>query len=482
MLKKVSVLFLLVCFLLGADAVRASIQSDLPLICKIKDQNQRERKLVSFVKSVFEYRPADSLVIFKGQVNLIFDQYNIDKVALNYFIDCITQQRLQHLDKADNFIGKAIEVAAKNSDHYLLYSFFTHMAFMHTYKGNTIEAVTSFRLAKKEATILNDDYLQVLIAINISDIYYHNNFYGQSLSYLNLAASILQKQHINEQRLINLVNYNKAENFFRMRELDSLTRYADILNHTLTGTYKLYIFKNRINYCLTFLQRNYSTAIKQIIALKTDKLYKFDLTDQQNLADAYFNANLPDSAKHTIDNLLALPELYNHPEVKFHLYEVLGAIAQNEHNGNLAATNYKEALLQVEDQVNRLTQVGNIQSQMKIDEVQGAYIQKEEAYKHQRMWLIFIIIAAVLSIGIVAVFYRQKRYYEKLLFTTKKEELAFINSHEVRRHLSNIIGIITVIKHSDDKFKDYQQAEEHLFTSTQGLDDSIKNISDKLDN
>ena len=76
---------------------------------------------------------------------------------------------------------------------------------------------------------------------------------------------------------------------------------------------------------------------------------------------------------------------------------------------------------------------------------------------------------------------RQKRYYEKLLFDAKKEELAFINSHEIRRHLCNIKGIIEMIKQSDDKQGEYLQAEDHLYSETEKLDKAIKNISLKLD-
>jgi hypothetical protein len=78
-----------------------------------------------------------------------------------------------------------------------------------------------------------------------------------------------------------------------------------------------------------------------------------------------------------------------------------------------------------------------------VDEMEGAYIRKEESYKRARLWLPFTAVSAVLIIGIGIMFYRnirQKRHYEQLFFQFKKDELSFINSHEVRRHLSNIMG------------------------------------------
>ena len=87
-------------------------------------------------------------------------------------------------------------------------------------------------------------------------------------------------------------------------------------------------------------------------------------------------------------------------------------------------------------------------------------------------------------VAIIAVIYwniKQKRHYERLLFTEKKEELAFINSHEVRKHLTNILGLIEVIRHSEDPEKEFLTSENHLFHSAEQLDAAIKNISEKLD-
>ena len=142
------------------------------------------------------------------------------------------------------------------------------------------------------------------------------------------------------------------------------------------------------------------------------------------------------------------------------------------------------ALEQAKDNVSKLIKVGDISSRMKIDEIQADYFKKDKLYRQERVLLIFIIIVALFIIAIVVMFYRnakQKRHYEKLLFAAKKEELAYINSHDIRRHLTNILGIIDVIKHSDNKEKEYQNFEKHLLYSAEQLDQSIKNISEKLD-
>ncbi|MDB4925012.1 hypothetical protein [Mucilaginibacter sp.] len=489
MLKFSYLSLLLFGFSFNLRAVPTSVSQDSILtIVKLHDRDLQEKKLLVYLKSVFERCPVDSLHSSQIETDKLLSKYNIkNSTAIKYFIESVCQGRLLHLEKAESALARAIELASKNSDHYLLYAFFSQLAFLQSYMGNTIDAISSFRIANKEAIILKDPNLQVVIDINISDIYYRNNFYNQSLFYLNQALSIIKKHHIREQRLNNAIYYNKSENYFRMGNIDSLKKYNQILNNTKIGTFRLYMYKNRTNYYLSLLRHDYKNAINRIIELKNDPLYlyQFDNTDELNLANAYYYAGKSDSAKKSIERLLVKQEQKNHPEIKLHLFRMLGGIAENENNLQQAVYNLKMALQQSEDYIGRLTQVDTVTSQIKIDEMMGAYTQKEDAYKRERLWLIFSMVVALLIIIIGTMLYintKQKRHYEKLLFTTQKEELAFINSHQVRRHLSNILGIIETMKHSKDKNEEYLLVEDHLLCAAENLDTAIKNISDKLNN
>jgi tetratricopeptide (TPR) repeat protein len=296
--------------------------------------------------------------------------------------------------------------------------------------------------------------------------------------------AIIVKNKVNEQRLKNAIYFNKAENYFRMNKIDSLTKYNENLNEAKSGTDRLYTFRNRTNYYLDLLRHNFRAVIKHITVLQKDSLYQFDDFDKMNLADAYYYAGNPDSAKNIIEQLLADKTQNNHSEIKSHLYEILGKISEDKQDYKLAANNFKLALQQSENSVNKLTQVGNISSQIKVDEMEDAYLQKETGYQKEQLWLILIVILAVFIIIIVMLSYKsikQKRRYESLLYKTKKQELSFLNSHDVRKHLTNILGIIHVLQHSENKKKEYLQVEDRLFYSAEKLDESIKNISNKLD-
>jgi peptidoglycan hydrolase CwlO-like protein len=250
------------------------------------------------------------------------------------------------------------------------------------------------------------------------------------------------------------------------------------------GAYKKYIFVKRSDYYLLLLQHDHKNAINNIKALKTDSLYHYNNIDEQNLADAYYHIGVLDLSKLIFTRLLADPTEKNHPEVKTHFYKMLGMIAEQQKDYTNAAYNFKMSQQQAEEQIGRLTQVDNISSQIKLDEVEGAYLQKEAGYKKERLGLILVLIITILVIALIAMVFSatsQRRYYEKKLFDNKRDELSFINSHEVRRHLSNLLGLVDLIKNSDDKHKEYLEAEVFILKEAEALDGAIKTISEKLD-
>jgi len=485
MLKKTLIL-LFFCLALKSFAVNASAVKayNLPDILEVKDKYQRDKELLAYIKLVASY-PLDSFRVASDRIHQDFLKYNYENApAMDYYIESIYQHRLANNADAENDISKALELLSKD-DNYLQYIFNTDLAFIQTEDGNAIGAMSSFRQAKKQAVLFNDAYLQVIVDINISDIYYRYSFYSQSLYYLNEAQSIIGTRNVGQPRIKNVIYYNKCENFFRMGLPDSLKKYNAILKQSKDNTHNLYTYIKRTDYYLSLLAHNYAGTINMVLGLKRDTLYKFSDVDRQNLADAWFNMGSLDSSKNMLNQLLAEKAQNNHPEIKYNLYEILGEIAEKQRNEQQAAINFKLALQESKENVSRLVLVGDVSSKMKMDEMNNYYAQQDEIYRTQSLWMKLLAIVAVLVIAVIAMFYRntkQKRHYEKLLFAAKKEELAYINSHDIRRHLTNILGIIDVVQHSEHKEKEYLQAEEYLFRSAEELDKAIKNISEKLDN
>jgi tetratricopeptide (TPR) repeat protein len=195
MLKKFCPCFILFCALFYPGFAAVHFQSDnFIAILKIGDQVLREKKLTGYIESLAEGR-VNNLKPAIAEMETLLVKYNPpNNAAFKYFIDGVSEAREANLNQSEKALGQAISLAGKNNDHYLSYRFFTYLSFIRSGEGNTIGAVSGFRMAKKEAIALNDPYLQVVIDVNISDIYYRNNFYSQSLFYLDQAQSIFTGQ------------------------------------------------------------------------------------------------------------------------------------------------------------------------------------------------------------------------------------------------------------------------------------------------
>ena len=447
---------------------------------KIKDQGERERKVTRFITVVFRNVPHSEIGAKKQAIIEAFSDFQFEnKQSILLFLEGVYQEQLQKNSVAEKAYLAAINEVRKTNDHYLLYLYFSRLAFLQTDKGNLIDAVYSYGVAKDELRKIDDPYLEIPLNVNMSDAYYTSGLYIQSLSCLDEAQSINNTNKTGHRAIQSIINYNKAENFFKMHNYDSLKLYHDKLFGPNNEGYKLYTYQKRTGYYMQLLKSDYTGAIKLINELVKDSQYVKNNQEQQSLADAYFSNGQIDSAASRINALLAMPSLNNHSEIKYHLYEMLGQIAQQKNNYALAAYNFKLAIEQSRQNVNNHTQVGNLSSKIKIGEVQGIYYANLLRYQHERLILILAIVIAVLMVIVIAIFYRsnrQKRHYEKLLYAAQKHELAIMNSHEVRNHLSNILGLLDLMEDGNEFLK----TKDYLQYSAEQLDKALKNVSQKL--
>jgi len=448
----------------------------------------RQKKLLTFIKNNIQASTPGKLQAVQDTFNTFFAKSNLlNRDAYALFMRSMVLNKQHELKAAEAYMNRAVQIVGKRNEHYLSFQFLSHLGFIQTDQGNFIGAIYNYRLATQEVVKLKDKFKdnrpQASLNINISDLYYKSGLYAQSLNYLDKAWGLIKDDEKNATLLSSVIYYNKSENFFRMENIDSLRAYHAKLNEPRNKNYKIFTYRQRTAYYINLLKHNYALAISQIKELQQNKNYVASDLENQRLGDAYYMDGQLDSAKMIIDRLLAADTENNHPEIKYHLYETLAWIAGKKGDYKESSNNFALALQQSQQNNIRLTQVGTISSQIKIDETENSYIQQTKEYERERLWLIFIVLIAALSLIAVMLIYRnvkQKRHYEKLLYAAQKEELAFINSHDVRRHLTNILGIVDILKHSDNKQEDYEQCERHLLESAGMLDEAIKHISEKL--
>lgn len=247
---------------------------------------------------------------------------------------------------------------------------------------------------------------------------------------------------------------------------------------------RLYTYQQRSLYTLQLLRGHYKQASLYLAGLKKDDRYHFDIADEKSRADAFYKAGQLDSAR-TIGRLLIADTLQrNHPEVTLSIYEMLARIAMAKQEKDLAIQRFDAALQMAKQQLVRLAEVDTIATRLKLDDLESGYILREEGFKRERLWLIFSVVTISLILIAGAILYRsirQKRHFERLLFETQKNELSYLNSHHLRRHVANILGVVDTIEHSDNRYGAYVEAEPHLLRAAKDLDHSIREITAKLD-
>ncbi|WP_214070582.1 hypothetical protein [Mucilaginibacter sp. dw_454] len=485
MTRKIYLILLLNLFLVRPGKATDLVGTDsLLTILQQKNGPHKERQLILSIRYYFSGRLPAGLPAAKKSLDSVLAAFPVPNAgSLGLFVETMYRMQLRQYVEAEKVLVRAISLADRADDHYLLYGCFTQLAFLQALKGNTTEAVTSFRQARNEATTLNDAYLQILVDINISDIYHRNKLYGQSLHYLDQARALMHRRELNEPDLNMMILVNKVENYFSTESVDSLAKYSRLLLDLKISSSRLYSFQQRSIYMLYLLQARYNDAVKLLAKLKKDPSYAYDLTDDQNLTNALYHSGQVDSARVVARQLIADQALQNHPEVTLPLYEMLGRIALAKSEKDLAIRRFDEALQQAKMQIIRLVEVDTIAARLRLDDMQSSYISREGGFKRERLWLIFGVVTVSLVLVVGAMLYRnnqQKRKFERLLFESKRSELSFINSHEIRRHLSNILGIIDTISQADDRHQEYLESEAHLLSAANDLDKSIREIADKL--
>src|ERR1700744_4300438 len=230
MLRNLCVILLWACIGFRASAAIAVAKNYPDTLLKIKDPLEKEKKLISYIRNSIQNSGTDSVSAVKTRLITFLKQHHIENAAaITCFAESLYQRRLTHMEDAEAAMIKAIGFARENQDSFLLYNFYSHLAFIQTDEGNAIEAVTNYGLAKKEAIKLEDPKLQQMIDVNISDVYYKNNLYNQSLSYLSQAEVLGKRYNLDNVHIDKVIYYNKAENFFRMNKPDSLKKYNEKL-------------------------------------------------------------------------------------------------------------------------------------------------------------------------------------------------------------------------------------------------------------
>lgn len=475
-----SLFLLFVSFANRAFSENKTQQDSLSVILRTGDQRQREKHTISlFYKQFLETSVFDQNI---GDIKRILHKYNPESAEeLGYFAEMLIHRRKLEFDKAQIVAIKAIAIAREHNNDYLLYCFHLNMAYIQTDRGNDIGAVHNYRLARKQAEIIGDERCQVTADIGISDIYTQVQLYEQALTYLKQADAYCLKNP-SDIKSAGYVACNKAEVYFRQGRADSLRFYISLIRNKYSTLKPAAIWLRRLGYFALILDKKFDQAMHIIKPLIESKAMYHKNTDRWYLAYCYYHAHEPDSAAAIAKQLLAKTDL-NSPRIKLECLRLLSQIAEEKSDYKDAQYYSKLALTASEAQRNRVIRIADLSSEMRLDQMEASYMAKAVIYRKERTILAFavIITALCLVVGGMSYYYvRQKHQYEKLLNQTKRRELAFINSHEVRRHLANILGICHLIAENESNKEELIVYSRYLLSSAHDMDECLKNVEQKL--
>jgi tetratricopeptide (TPR) repeat protein len=390
-------------------------------------------------------------------------------------------RRKNRIGEAEKILANAIASIEPDQSR-LLYNLHLNKGFLHADKGELPDAIKHYRLAHNEAKRLGNKVLNATSLINIADCYLNLQLFNQSLRYLEEALALSNDQGVANRMNRNYVYLNKAEIFFMLKNKDSLDYYRHKLNIETENIYDLQRTQLRLRYYSLILAKQFEQAIPIIRALiKTDIKYHQQV-ENINLAECYYQIGKIDSAR-LIGNMLIKDPMLVSPSLKIRVYQLLAKISEDGYQYDQSLAYHKMALSESERYNKGLMIMGDVSLKFRLEQMKAAYEAKVLIYKKEHTILLFAM-AILLLIAIIAVILyqgiKQKRRYEKLLAQTKNQELAFINSHEVRKHLANILGLSNTIYQLKPSDSDLSTFLNHLHNSAKDLDECVRNMQNKL--
>lgn len=475
---------LLIFILLVISITAQATRSTDSLITILRSKESKEQQQLQIARLCYDrfLRSTAYDQLAPSMVNTL-DEYGLSgKKELNNLIQMLIYRRDADLLKAEKLLTQSIALAKQHKEDYFLYLFYLNQAYVQTDLGNALNGVYNYRASRKVAEEIGNTELFVTTDIGISDIYTDIGLYPQAIMYLDQAQEAFGKSKTSRTSSKMLIYLNKAEIYFKIAELDSLRLYTQLANRIKeTSTYTERSIK-RLNYFVLILETKYDSAIPLIKELvNTGDLY-YKKVDRWHLAECYYLKGEIDSAYATAKLLLEDGSLTPSP-IKLDALKLLAKIAA-EKNSMTQANHYLVlALAESEDYSIRLTKIGDLASELRLDRMESNYHAKNLIYEKERTIMIVTIIGAVLGVIAILVSYRnikQKNRFQKLLHQARSKELAFINSHQVRKPLANILGLCNLAENKGLSTEEMQEYFKQVHKQAQEMDYKLKDVEKKL--
>lgn len=454
----------------------AGLQSELDQALKLPKKDAAFRVYQLTIRHLIN-APLDSVAHNKNLIITALSQNDLpNQKAMIYEVEAISSKRLLKLNDAKKFAQRGInEVGISENQLIRLLSL---LAYIETDLENYLAAIENYQVIEKLLQRTNEPRKLIVSYIGLGDLYNKSGLYKEALNTFTKAFNMAQQEKI---KVPMILYENMAIVYFNLKRSDSLQYYSDKILKAKVPLDDSIAF-HRLTYMKLILAKD-SRAINEIKKVINDPKDGDPLLTTLNLAKAYIEFNQIENAKSFILETLAKGDLKNVTFLSSQLYKLLSDIYLKKGEFKVALLYYKKSVEQLTLNAEKQSKSDNILAVLKYYEIKTKYATIENDLVVRKNYLLLLTIIAVMIILTLFFLYRTvwiKKRFNRLQYDRLNNELSFINSHEVRKHLSNILGIIEVIKISDDKHKAYEELETALLHSAENLDISIKNISKKL--
>lgn len=417
--------------------------------------------------------------LYDQQIKEIDDSLNKYDIASRTELGLLAQiailRRLNNLDAAEKKLLEAIGIAQNKQEKYLLYYFYINLAYVQTDQNNAVGALHNYRQARKTASELSDLEFICSTDIGISDVFTTIGLYKQALIYLNASQRQVEDPVNSGSPSKATIYLNKAEIFFRIARLDSLVHYQKLYSKYGVKSYDRIRNLKRLAYYKLILSHQPRKAIVLIRdLLMTGNLY-YKNVDRWYLTQSLYAVKNLDSAVLEAQQILR-DDNYGPSPIRLNAYKLVATVAEDRYQHAQAEHYFKLALAESEGLTFKMRTVDLLSTELRQDRLDEAYEAQYLLYRKERTVLFASIVVTILIILIIYLFYRNVKHkssYQKLFHETRSQELAFINSHEVRKPLANILAISGLLK---DKANTVE--ENNLYHEL--LDQQVKQMDEKL--
>lgn len=449
------------------DKIKTAVNSSAPVA-----ETQLEKLITSYIWLAKEENLSSNKEIL---LSAILKSNLPDKKVFSYEIEALYAKRLLKFEQAKRYILRALDETPQENSRFI--RLLKILAFIDTDLENYMRAMESYLIIEKQLQNLQDTSKLILNYANIADLYIKSSLYKEAITALDTAAHLAAQQ--GKQPIQMLVYENKAIAYFHLNNLDSLNYYADKISHIKsTNT----INTHRLKYMMLLLKKD-ERSIDEIKILVENANDPEKLFTYLHFAQAYLLFDQTAKAREIALKLLLSGDLKNLGHMRCKLFNIMGDAYIKEKKFALAALYYKKATDQAAMNTVRTMKTGSILNYLKYDEIKKKYVvAQEDLAVRQNYFMLCMVVAGMIILTFIFLYrsLKMKKKYDELMFNKLNSEISFINSHEIRGYLSNILGIIMVIRMSEDRKETYLEFEQALFDSAENLDHSIQNIAKKL--